>query len=136
MVLKLVELTNESEIAEYLENGGKLVFMYGPKCPPCQKLKPLLLQDLALLPQQVTMGIVDAQAHRELRKPYGAHLIPFLIVFGPRSDSSSESETDLPTSPVSKLRATLQNSDIEKVRAFLNQHLDLGLPMFNPDVEF
>ncbi len=130
MVLQLIPLTTEQEIAAFLQNGGNLIFMYGPKCGPCQRLKPKLLEELALVPRLVRMGFLDAQAHRELRAPYGASLIPFLIVFDDRSDSSSESDTDLVANegePARKIRGTLQNSDMDAVRPFLNKYLDLGL---------
>lgn len=121
MVLQIVPLSSKPDIVEFLEKDRALVFLYGPTCGPCNRLKPKLYEDLATISNHITLGTINAQAYPELRTCYaqGAK-IPFLIVFE-KSD------------PVH----TLQSSDIHVVRAFLNRHLDLEIvEPFDVNVEF
>ena len=121
MVLKLVDLDSQESVSSFLAKGGKLLFLYGPKCPPCQRLKPKLFEALEALDETMELGFADAQAHPELRELYNAKYIPFLIVF--------EGE---------EMKDTLQNSDMNIVAPFLNRHFNFGLSTtsFDADVDF
>lgn len=130
MVLLRTDLTSEAEVLTYLHKGNRLLFLHGPRCAPCLRLKPALLADLEALPQPVSLGMIDAQAHPELRRAYGSPKIPYLIVF---------ERVDSPIPEDCKFAQTdgLQHSDIGRVRAFLNTHLNLGIPEpFSTDVDF
>jgi thioredoxin-like negative regulator of GroEL len=121
MVLKLVHLGSQADITDFLKQQHRLIFMYGPKCPPCQRLKPQLFEELALVPEMVVMGLVNAQIHRHLRQLYDVELIPYLIVFdGP------------------SIKTSIQSSNMAEIRPFLSTYLDLSFPSadFDCDVDF
>ena len=125
MVLKLVQLESDASVEGFLRQHS-LLFFYGPSCPPCNRLKPKLFEALGLLPHLVTIGFVDGQKHKALRLQYGAAKIPYLLIF--KSDSANGSETQV----------GLQDSNMDEVARFLNEHLDLGLKTqsFDPTVDF
>ena len=118
MVLDLINLTSESEIDLFLEQGHRVVLLYSPTCPPCQRLKPHLFEDLALLPQTVHLGYLNAKKYAHLKPRFKAVKIPFLVVF-----------------QNFQIQDSLQDSDIDIVHVFLNRLLNLGLPEIDMDDE-
>lgn len=121
MVLDLIHLNTVTEITTFLKHHN-LIFMYGPTCKPCQWVKPQLFDALTLLPNTITLGLVDAQAHRDLRTMYNVDRIPYLIVF----DGSA-------------IKTSIQSSDMAEIRPFLAKHLNLSFPDttdFNCDAAF
>jgi thioredoxin 1 len=60
--------------------GPVLVDLWAEWCPPCRKMGPVI-DDLARLRDEVTVGKLDVDQHPQVAERYGVRSIPTLLLF-------------------------------------------------------
>jgi thioredoxin 1 len=78
----VIELTDDNFQTEVLDaTGPVLVDFWGPSCPPCRMIAPVIDQLAAENADSLKVGKVNVEKHPGIAGSYGIMGIPTLLIF-------------------------------------------------------
>lgn len=118
--MRFMTVNNLNDLQEYLdmENVNFIIYLYGERCPPCLKLKPLLEEKFKNMDNDETVFLkINYKASKEINKFLGLKKIPFIVLY-----KNKERVFDIQSSDFSKVYPPiLENLNLEE-----NDNFEIG----------
>ena len=82
--MRFMTVNNIKDLKEYLEmdNVNFIIYLYGERCAPCLKLKPLLEEKFKKIDDDDTVFLkINYKASKEINQFLGLKKIPFVVLY-------------------------------------------------------
>ena len=82
--MKFDTVNNLNDLKEYLSKDeiNIIIYLYGERCPPCLRLKPLLEEKFRKLGDENTVYLkINKNASKEINQFLGMKKIPFMVLY-------------------------------------------------------